>query len=207
MKLTWLGHSCYLLDDGKSRLVIDPYAPGSVDGLGDIDVEAERVICTHGHGDHSFKDAVRITGDPFTMDVRALPEFHDECKGRKRGPNDVFIITGSDGVKIAHMGDIGSMPTREHLEAISEADAILIPVGGFYTVDAREAKAITDAAGVNIIVPMHFRSDSFGFDVLSTLDRFTGLFENVTYLEGSSFTVDAGTPAGVIVPVPEFLKK
>ena len=207
MKLTWLGHSCYLLDDGQSRLVIDPYAPGSVDGLSDIHAEAEGVVCTHGHGDHNYKQAVKLTGAPLTMDIKALPEFHDECRGKKRGPNDVLIITGADGVKIAHMGDIGAMPTKEHLKAISEADAILIPVGGFYTVNAEEAKQITDASGVGIIVPMHFRSDSFGFDVLSTVDGFTGLFDQVSYLDGSTFEVNPGTPDGVIVPVPEFLSK
>ena len=206
MKLTWLGHSCYLLDDGASRCVIDPYAPGSVDGLGDVSCSAEAVFCTHGHGDHSYKEAVELTGAPFTMTVEALPEFHDEVRGAKRGPNDVLIITGRDGVKVAHMGDIGDMPSDEHIKAISEADVLLIPVGGFYTVDANGAKAIADAASSKIIVPMHYRSDRFGFGVLATLDSFTGLYDNVEYLDGSTFEITKDTPSSVIVPIPALVK-
>ena len=206
MKLTWLGHSCYLLDDGASRCVIDPYAPGSVDGLGDISCEAEAVFCTHGHGDHGYKEAVSVTGAPFTMKVEALPEFHDEVRGAKRGPNDVFIITGQDGIKVAHMGDIGAMPSDDHIKAISEADVLLIPVGGFYTVDAKEAKAIADAAGSKIIVPMHYRSAKFGFGVLAELSSFTDLYDDVIYLDTCTFEITKDTAPAVLIPVPALVK-
>ena len=33
MKLTWYGHSCFLLETAEGSVVFDPYAPGSVPGL------------------------------------------------------------------------------------------------------------------------------------------------------------------------------
>ena len=36
MKLTWYGHSCFLLETAEGSVVFDPYAPGSVPGLAQI---------------------------------------------------------------------------------------------------------------------------------------------------------------------------
>ena len=48
----------------------------------------------------------------------------------------------------------------------------MLPVGGHYTVGPREAKAIADAVGPRVVIPMHYRSASFGFDVLGTLEDY-----------------------------------
>ena len=50
MKIEYLGHACFLIDES---LVIDPYKGGSVPGLEPLRVSAAKVICTHRHADHS----------------------------------------------------------------------------------------------------------------------------------------------------------
>ena len=61
---------------------------------------------------------------------------------------------------------------------------------------------MADAIAPRVIVPMHYRSEGFGFDELGTLDAFTALFaaKNVHYLETDAFTLTEGAPRGVIVP-------
>ena len=50
MDIKYLGHACFILDN---KLVIDPYKDNSVPGLTPLRVSAMKVICSHGHADHS----------------------------------------------------------------------------------------------------------------------------------------------------------
>ena len=44
---------------------------------------------------------------------------------------------------------------------LKHLDAILIPVGGYYTIDAAQAKAVVDDLAPRVVIPMHYRSDHF----------------------------------------------
>ena len=171
MKLTWLGHSCFRVECEGSALIIDPFEPGSVPGCREIHEEADQVLCSHGHHDHGYREGVKLTGKSSPLKITALEGFHDDQRGALRGPNTIHILEGGD-VKAAHFGDIGCMPTPAQIEALQGCDAIMLPVGGHYTVGPREAKAIADAVGPRVVIPMHYRSASFGFDVLGTLEDY-----------------------------------
>ena len=79
------------------------------------------------------------------------------------------------GLRVAHMGDVGEMPAPEVLEQLKGVDAVMLPVGGFYTVGPQEAKTIADAVEAKVVIPMHYRSDSFGFDVLGPVEDYLDL--------------------------------
>ena len=64
--------------------------------------------------------------------IHGLACFHDEAQGAKRGPNIAFILEG-DGLRVAHLGDLGHLPTPEMYEALRGVDILLIPIGGTYT--------------------------------------------------------------------------
>jgi L-ascorbate metabolism protein UlaG (beta-lactamase superfamily) len=60
VKLTFLGHSCFLINDGTHKLIIDPFLNGNpVATTKPDDIKVDYVLLTHGHGDH-IKDAVEI---------------------------------------------------------------------------------------------------------------------------------------------------
>lgn len=171
MKITWLGHSCFRVECEGSTIVIDPFEPGSVPGCKEIHEEADLVLCSHSHHDHGYRDGVKLTGSPCPIKVTALEGCHDDRQGALRGPNTIHILEGG-GVKIAHFGDVGCMPEPQQLEALKGCDAIMLPVGGHYTVGPEEAKAIADAVEARVVIPMHYRSADFGFDVLGTLEDY-----------------------------------
>lgn len=53
LKLTYLSHSCFILDDGTHQLIIDPFITGNptLPKL-NFDINAKFIVLTHGHGDH-----------------------------------------------------------------------------------------------------------------------------------------------------------
>ena len=135
MKLIWNGHSCFTLATEAGTLVIDPYEDGSVPGLSPLHLEADAVYCSHEHRDHGNRAAVALSGKPCAVEVEELATWHDEVQGAKRGPNTMRIFS-AEGLRVAHLGDLGCGLTPEQAEALSGLDALLIPVGGFYTIDA-----------------------------------------------------------------------
>lgn len=173
IQIKWLGHSCFRVECEDYAIVLDPFEPGSVPGFKDIEEVADQVLCSHEHHDHNYRAGVTLRDDgrknPFT--VTALPSFHDDCQGAKRGPNTIHLLE-AEGLRVAHFGDVGVMPAPEVLEQLQNLDAIMLPVGGFYTVGPKEAQEIVKAISPRVVIPMHYRSDRFGFDVLGTVEDF-----------------------------------
>lgn len=54
------------------------------------------------------------------------------------------------------------------------SDVLMLPVGGYYTIDAAEAEKIVDAVCPRTVLPMHYRFGEHGMDVLSEVTAFTG---------------------------------
>ena len=200
MKITWEGHSCFKVETEQGSVVFDPYQNGSVPGLGDLDLTADLVLCSHEHGDHNARERVSLTGKKPSFTVEVLDCFHDEVKGAKRGKNKIYCIE-AEGMRIVHMGDLGHQ--LEDVSFIQNCDVCMVPIGGFYTIDAATAKSIMDKVNPRIIVPMHYRSDKFGFDVIGTLDAFTKYYDNVVVYNSSSVEVTKDTKPQVMVLTPE----
>ena len=174
MKIEYLRHACFKINDS---LVIDPYKDGSVPGLVPLRTSAAKVICSHGHADHSGVECVEI--DPALscdLKIEEIASWHDDQQGALRGPNTIFVIMSADGSeKLVHLGDLGHFPNDEQLAAISGADYLLIPVGGFYTIDAATAAEICLAASPKTIIPMHYRTATSGYPQIDTVDEFVRL--------------------------------
>lgn len=195
--LTWLGHSCFRAVCGPHTVILDPFAPGSVPGLRDIHEEAQLVLCSHEHFDHNYREGVRLTGGA-PIPYRAYPSFHDDCLGAQRGPNQIHVLEDS-GVRVAHMGDIGSMPAPEVLEQLRGVEALLLPVGGHYTVGPQQAMEIVKAIGPLVVIPMHYRSPDFGFDVLGPVEDFLSLCGSWCQAEGDRVEITQDMEPGTVV--------
>jgi L-ascorbate metabolism protein UlaG (beta-lactamase superfamily) len=105
--------------------------------------------------------------------------YHDEEKGAKRGLNTVFLFEVG-GVRIAHLGDLGHQLSDQQLSAIGLVDVVMIPVGGFYTIDAAQATRVLDQLRPRLIViPMHYKTDVLTIKELATVDAFLAGKPNV----------------------------
>ena len=88
------------------------------------------------------------------------------------------LAEGLQRTVIQHLGDLGHDLDDDEIEALGALDAVLIPIGGTYTLDCQQASDLADRLQVKAVIPMHYRRDDMGFDVLQTLQEFTAyLFE------------------------------
>ena len=202
MKITWLGHSSFLVEskDG-TRIVTDPFEAGSYDGAvgySPIDTHADVVTVSHEHADHNAVDTVsgapEIVRDPSKRTVKGIPiwgiaAFHDESKGQERGRINIYVME-VDGVKVGHLGDLGHILSEEEVAAIGPVDVLLTPVGGYYTIGPEEAKRTAEALGAKIIIPMHYKTDVLGFPI-QPVDDFLKLMERVEKLDSTTVEIDA----------------
>ena len=198
MKLTWYGHSCFLLESAHGSVVFDPYAPGKVPGWTLPALEADAVLCSHGHSDHGYAEGVKLTGRPYAAAVTRIGSFHDDCGGALRGENTISLVA-DERIRAVHMGDVGCALTAEQIAALGRVDVLMIPVGGHYTVDADGAWEIARSLGAAIVIPMHYRGRGFGYAEIGKLEPFLRRAQKVVRLGGRSWTVDlAEAPATVV---------
>lgn len=182
MKLTWYGHSCFMLETEQGSVVFDPYEPGSVPGLELPELRADLCLCSHGHHDHGYKEAVRLSGRQPELKVWEFPCFHDDKQGMMRGKNLMHLVQ-AEGRRVLHMGDLGHMPETQLIEQLGQIDLLLIPVGGYYTIDSAMAAGIVRTLEPKIVVPMHYRGEGFGYEVLSAVEEFTERMDRVKVMD------------------------
>ena len=199
MRISWLGHACFMLEHEEYRVVIDPF--NDVPGYRDTEETADAVLCSHEHFDHAYRAGVTLRQgkiNPFAVEV--LHTCHDEAGGTLRGKNKIHILR-ADGMTVAHLGDLGHMPDEEQVEKLCRCDAILIPVGGTYTLDADGAAAVVAAVQPRVVIPMHYRGETFGFDNIDTVEAFLAHFpvDQVNRAEENWLELTENTPDGVTV--------
>ena len=195
------GHSCFSLTaENGWTAVFDPYKDGSVPGLKLKRITADAVFTSHEHADHNASELVRIEKThECPYEIFTLLTDHDEEQGRLRGKNKITILENAKE-KIAHFGDLGRDLTEEEEKKLANADVILVPCGGYYTIDAKLAGEIITRLKPKLAVLMHYRNGAAGYDVLSTLEEVSDIIGNVRCLEESE--ADTETETGVIALTP-----
>lgn len=140
--IRWHGQSMFEIISTKgTRIVTDPHA---IDAYGRPQVQADLVLMSHLHVDHTATDAVtnikqakqinalkkdengRDTWNIIDVrfkDVRiqTVGTFHDDMAGTQRGKNGVFVLD-VDGLRIVHLGDLGHLLRGEQLRKIRKVD-------------------------------------------------------------------------------------
>jgi len=210
--LTWYGQSCFLLVSPKgTRVLVDPI-PEKIGYTLPSPIPVDLVTISHEHFDHtnlalatgSFRVLRGLTEDQKDWQkhdtkvkdvrVRNVGVYHDQQKGALRGLNSIFVFETA-GLRIVHLGDLGHLLEPEHLKKIGKADVVMVPTGGFYTIDAKQAhEVIGQLKPRYLIVPMHYRTDVLTIKELAVLDAFLTLEDPVTKhverVDGNSYQID-----------------
>lgn len=193
MKLKWYGHSCFLVEHEGYSILLDPYQSGSVPGLELPALTANEVLCSHDHRDHNARELVALVPGVSPFTVTEVPAFHDHHGGAHRG-EIVMRVLEAGGLRVAHLADIGQPLSEAQVQALGRLDAILLPVGGHYTVGPAEAKAIADSLGARVVVPMHYRGQGFGYPVIGELNAYLALCDNVVRYPNNTLVLTPELP-------------
>jgi L-ascorbate metabolism protein UlaG (beta-lactamase superfamily) len=78
---------------------------------------------------------------------------------------------------VAHLGDIGRLLTVEETALIGETDVLMVPVGGYFTVNAMQAKQIAGQLNARVILPMHYKTAYNQDWPIADETEFTALFD------------------------------
>jgi L-ascorbate metabolism protein UlaG (beta-lactamase superfamily) len=204
MKVKWIGHSCFLITSKTGlKIITDPYTPDGGVKYGPVMESADIVTVSHEHRDHNAisevkgkPEIVRGKGEHLVkgIQIRGIASYHDDVSGTKRGDNVIFCFTVDD-VTICHSGDLGHRLSPEQLSDIGNVDVLFIPVGGFFTIDAKTASQVCNDIKPGIVLPMHYKTPKLDFPV-SGVDDFLQGKSSVKRVDSSEIDVEKGNLPG-----------
>jgi L-ascorbate metabolism protein UlaG (beta-lactamase superfamily) len=198
MKIKWLGHASFLItSDAGTKIITDPYETGDGLSYGQIKESADIVTVSHDHADHNNVAAVqgspkvvRGTVEVKGIKFKGIPTYHDDAGGRQRGKNTIFCFE-VDGIRVCHLGDLGHRLNDSQVAELGTVDILLIPVGGFFTIDAKLAGQLCDRLKPKVIIPMHYKNDRCAFPIAG-VDEFLRGKKEVSRLDASQVEFKAG---------------
>ena len=178
VSVRWLGHSCFSIMD-EATVLTDPHDGLSL-GLPIPDATPDVVLVSHSHDDHV--SGLKLFSDPRILildgpcrvehagiEIKGVRTFHDSQEGRVLGQNTVFAFV-IDGVRFAHLGDLGHKLSEETLDEVGSVDVLFIGVGGNLELAEEDLTAIMP----KVAVPMHYHVDGiiFPYFQLTRVDEF-----------------------------------
>jgi len=195
LKIQWFGQACFLItsSDGK-RVLTDPYSSGI--GYTVPSLEADVVTVSHSHSDHN--NVSMATGNPEVVNTLGestvagisflgVQSDHDASGGSQRGKNTIFVWD-MDDMRLAHLGDLGTLLTDDQLKEMGKIDILFIPVGGVYTIDASQATKVVEQLSPKLVFPMHYKTDVLTLP-LAGVDDFLAGKDSVEEVNGNTFVV------------------
>jgi L-ascorbate metabolism protein UlaG (beta-lactamase superfamily) len=203
----WLGQACFLLFlPGGIHVLIDPPHPQVGYSISAHSIPADLVFVSHEHMDHNYVEAAAPTvrGRPRVISPLAGPgeqtgdyeentldpgaptikfsrifAYHDNVQGADRGIDTITCLK-TNGLRIVHLGDLGQLSlTPEQIKEIGPCDVLMIPVGGFFTIDGAQAVAIVNQLHPRVIIPMHYQTPALNADLQGKLGPVTAFLEAI----------------------------
>ncbi len=186
MEIKYIGHSSFFIKTKTAKIVTDPFNP-QLTGLKFPKQEADIITVSHHHADHNFVEGVKEgalvidwPGEFEKNEVRitGFQSYHDKKLGEERGDNTIFKFE-SENLSIVHCGDLGYILDKEMVETIGSVDILLIPVGGFYTINAEEAVKVINEIEPSIVIPMHYSRPEMNQELISNMQPIESFLKEI----------------------------
>lgn len=204
MKVVFFGHAAVGLEsEDGTRLLVDPFETGGLAGTityDPIDWEADWVLCTHEHADHSAVGAV--AGRPErvgereragSFEIERFAFDHDEYGGERFGGSVDVVSISVDGRRVVHASDIGQSAGGALPENLRGPDVLFVPTGGFYTAGPGQAFEWVRRIRPRCVVPTHY--DTAGVELpLFGLEAFLAYFDDPIELGSTALRIPDALP-------------
>ncbi|MEM4575943.1 MAG: MBL fold metallo-hydrolase [Candidatus Nezhaarchaeales archaeon] len=198
--IAWHGHACFEIKNHVT-IVVDPHDGTSI-GIKPPSAKADLVLISHKHFDHANglmfvkKNGTVVIDKPGNYEVKGvkvvgIPTYHDECRGAKRGLNTVYLFE-YDEVRFCHLGDLGHVLSEDQARFLRPVDVLMIPVGGTFTIDAKQANEIMNLLSPRIAIPMHYKTPGLNLPIVG-VEGFIAGKTNVERSQSNTYRVSKET--------------
>jgi L-ascorbate metabolism protein UlaG (beta-lactamase superfamily) len=167
MEITWFGHSCFRLRDRDATVVTDPFDKSL--GYPLPRVRADIVTVSHDHPHHNYPNAVKgefkIVNRPGEYEIKSvfitgIATYPSQRRRKNAGDGDsrrnIILVFQFNGLTVCHLGDLAQVPTQTQVEALSNVDVLMVPVGGGMSLNAVQAAEVISLIEPYIVIPMHY---------------------------------------------------
>ena len=188
MEIQWLGHACFRICHKGYTVVIDPYNSDYIPGYPKLSgVQADKLLISHESYGHNYRPGVVLSDRPESacpFTITAMEVWHDTVCGIMRGSCLIHLLE-CDGIRVAHMGDIGAPLTGEQQSKLYNLDAMMVTAGSCTALPSQEVWRLTEELFPRVVIPMHYRDGKRGPRRLEHLEEFTKYFapEMVQYYD------------------------
>ncbi len=181
-------NSYIITSSNGESVVVDPTEMPSKDI---IDINPAAIISTHDHGDHTdvnFRDSYDCPKIMYTKEDIKTKDFHiytiwsqhSEAALTENSGN-VIVVFEVDGLRIAHMGDIGQTEiTPEQLEQLGKIDICFMQLSNTYSsmnMTNKKGFKLLEQFNPTVVIPTH-HSDS-AYPIIEKKYGKVTTFENV----------------------------
>ena len=185
-KISFFGHACFQVEHKGQKLLFDPFLTDNPQAVVSADeLQPDYILVSHGHYDH-LGDAIEIakrTGATIitTMDIAAECKKHQVKEhamniGVKHyfdfgyvrttkalhhagiGSEACGFIVNLDGYTLYFTGDTSLFGDFELYGTIENIDLLLLPIGGYYTMDIDDAVYAAKLVGAKTVIPFHYNT-------------------------------------------------
>ena len=174
MEITWYGLSCFRITERKlATIVTDPFAPAL--GLGELRLKSDVLTISHDAPGHNHGPGVsgiehRLDG-PGEYEIGGVFVTGIATPSRTGKFNNIVYLFDYNGLTVAHLGDIGDVPSQKQIEDLELVNVLLVPVGGGSSLNAARAAELVSMLEPNIVIPMHYQLPGLEMP-LEPLDKF-----------------------------------
>ena len=176
-KIHWLGHAAFCIEAEARTIYIDPYE------LRRDEPKADIILVSHDHFDHCSNKDIRMIHKPETViiapqtvkdslsfsvriirpkerltlgsiEIEAVFAYNINTHFHAKSENNLGFIIQFNQTRIYHAGDTDFIPEMKQIQA----NVALLPVGGTYTMNYRDAAEAANAINPAVVIPMHWGS-------------------------------------------------
>ncbi|MEM2713733.1 MAG: MBL fold metallo-hydrolase [Candidatus Pacearchaeota archaeon] len=186
IELDWLGHACFKLRINNKIIYIDPYKLGDSENLEKADyvlithehydhlsLEDLKKIAKDGTIVIGTADCqstlarlqpkitikIALPGASFKLDdfeLECIPAYNIGKRFHPKVHDWVGYVIKTKELIIYHAGDTDVIPEQDNLKKYAERLVMLLPVGGTYTMDWKEASELVKKIRPWLAIPMHY---------------------------------------------------
>lgn len=186
LKFNFIGHACFILDDGNYKLLFDPFITGNPQAkIKASEIEADYILITHAHSDHVGdgseileKNSATAIGIPEIIDFGGMnvKTIAMNIGGTVQlpfgfvrmvpalhsagiaGGTPVGFVVKIGGKIIYFAGDTGLFSDMKLIGERDKIDWAILPIGDHFTMGIEDAAKAVEFLGAKNVIPVHYNT-------------------------------------------------